>query len=335
MRHAMRLPAVLLCCLVAATAARAESLTVYSALEDDEIASYLAGAHKALPDLDIHVLRLSTGDLAARLLAEAGAPRNDIIWGEALTSVLDPRIQALLAPATGPAIAALPPMARDGAHRWSAPTGYVTAFCVNTEALKARGLPMPTSWADLTAPGFRGEVVMPDPVSSGVGYMQVSAILQAMGPAKGWQLLAKLAPNIAQYTPSGSNPCKLARTGEYAVGVSLDLVALQSVAAGYPVRMVIPSDNVGYELEANAVMRASAHAPAATRFVDWLASADAATYYRSIKTIVTVPGSTPDPDQLARGLPANLRERLAPVDFPAAARGRPGVVAGWKALTGY
>jgi iron(III) transport system substrate-binding protein len=335
MHRSTRFQAALMCCLLAGTAAHAESLTVYSALEDDEITSYLAGARKAMPDLDIHVLRLSTGDLAARLIAEAGAPRNDVIWGEALTSVLDPRIQALLAATPGADIARLPVTARDTGGLWSAPTGYVTAFCVNTEALKARGLPMPASWADLAQPAFRGEVVMPDPVSSGVGYMQVSAILQAMGPTKGWQLLAKLAPNVAQFTPSGSNPCKLARTGEYAVGVSLDLVALESVSDGYPVRMVIPSDNVGYELEANAVMRASAHPQASARFVNWLASADAATYYRSIKTIVTVPGTAPDPTQVARGLPSDLRARLAPVDFTAAARNRPAVVAGWKALTGY
>lgn len=335
MRRPIVIKAALMCCLMAGAVVHAESLTVYSALEDDEIASYLAGAHKALPDLDIHVLRLSTGDLAARLIAEAGAPRNDVIWGEALTSMLDPRIQSLLAATQGAQIRQLPASARDAQGYWSAPTGYVTAFCVNTQALHARGLPMPTSWADLTRPEFRGEVVMPDPVSSGVGYMQVSAILQTMGTARGWQLLARLTPNIAQYTPSGSNPCKLARTGEYAVGVSLDLVALESVADGYPVRMVIPSDYVGYELEANAVMRASAHAAASARFVNWLASADAATYYRSIKTIVTVPGTAPDPTQLARGLPANLRERLAPVDFSTAARNRPGVVAGWKALTGY
>ena len=52
----------------------------------------MAGAKKAMPDIDLKVLRLSTGDLGARILAEAANPQNDVIWAWALTNVLDPRV---------------------------------------------------------------------------------------------------------------------------------------------------------------------------------------------------------------------------------------------------
>ena len=43
------------------------------------------------------------------------------------------------------------------------------AFCVNNEVLKAKNLPMPTSWEDLLDPVYEGEIVMPNPASSGTG----------------------------------------------------------------------------------------------------------------------------------------------------------------------
>src|SRR4030042_1167083 len=47
-----------------------ESVTVYTSLETDEIVKYQDVARKDLPDLEINIIRLSTGDLGARMLAE-------------------------------------------------------------------------------------------------------------------------------------------------------------------------------------------------------------------------------------------------------------------------
>jgi len=83
---------------LAAFGARAGTVTAYTALEENEITDYLAAAKKSLPDVDVKVLRLSTGDLGARILAEAGNPQHDVIWGWAVTNMLDPRITAMLEP---------------------------------------------------------------------------------------------------------------------------------------------------------------------------------------------------------------------------------------------
>src|SRR3546814_6370072 len=50
--------------------ALAGEVTIYTALEDDEVADYMDAAKKAMPDVTFHVLRLSTGDMAARLRSE-------------------------------------------------------------------------------------------------------------------------------------------------------------------------------------------------------------------------------------------------------------------------
>ena len=110
---------------------------------------------------------------------------------------------------------------RDPDNRWFAVTGYMAAFCVNNEVLAAKDLPMPASWEDLLNPVYRGEVVMPNPASSGTGYLQIASLLQMKGEDAGWQYLDGLDENIAQYIKSGSRPCNVASEGEYAIGAQL------------------------------------------------------------------------------------------------------------------
>ena len=45
---------------------------------------------------------------------------------------------------------------------------------------------------------------MPNPASSGTGYLDVTGWLQMWGDADGWKFMDALHENIAQYTHSGS-----------------------------------------------------------------------------------------------------------------------------------
>ncbi len=164
--------------------AHAGAITVYTALEEDEIAAYLKAANAAMPDLKVNVLRLSTGDLGARLIAEASNPQQDVIWGFAVSNMLDPRLQNLLEPYAAKGMDALPAQYKGADKKWFAATGYVAAFCVNTDRLKSKNLPMPTSWEDLAKPVYKGEIVIPSPAASGTGYLQIVALLQGLGQEK-------------------------------------------------------------------------------------------------------------------------------------------------------
>lgn len=310
--------------------AQAGTITAYTALEEDEIKDYIAAAKKDLPDVEVKVLRLSTGDLGARILAEASNPQHDVIWGWALTNTLDTRISALLEPYApkGSDKLAAKDKAADG--KWFATTGYMAAFCVNTEVLKAKNLPVPTSWKDLTNPIYKGEVVMPNPVSSGTGYLQIAALLQSKGNEEGWKFLKSLDGNVAQYIKSGSRPCKSARAGEFGIGTSLAFAAMQSMEEGYPVKMVIPTDGAGYELEASALMASAKNKADAKRFLDWTLSPNAAALYTKYKEIVTIPGAPQSKAAKAAGLPVDLSKTLYPMDFAKSAKDRDAILAAWQ-----
>ncbi len=316
--------------ICAATAASAGSLTVYTALEEEEVAGYVAAAEKTLPDVELNVLRLSTGKLGARILAEADNPQADVIWGWAVTAMMDPRILEMLDSYKAKGVDVLPDRFRDPQDRWFAPIGYMGAFCVNTARLEDKGLPMPSSWADLENPAFKDEVLMPDPNSSGTGYLHVNAVLQSMGTEKGWAQLEAVDPNMAQYTSSGSKPCKSARVGEYTVGISLAFTAMQSIDEGYPLAMVFPEGGVGYELEASGLMSSSDNKADAKKFLDWTMSDEAIDLYQQYKALITIPGVKSKAATEEMGMPDDIGEVLADVDFAESAKNQTAVKKTWK-----
>ena len=73
-------------CIVG-TAFAKDKVVVYTSLENEEVVDYLKLAKQDLPDLDIQAIRLSTGELGARMLAERDNPQADCIWGWAVTNM--------------------------------------------------------------------------------------------------------------------------------------------------------------------------------------------------------------------------------------------------------
>ncbi|MEP3053799.1 ABC transporter substrate-binding protein [Ascidiaceihabitans sp.] len=312
------------------TTALAGELTVYTSYEEDEAAAFLELAAEAMPDIAFNMLRLSTGDLAARIIAEKGNPQHDVIWGFAASTIVNPEIEETLEPYTPVGVDSIPAAFRSEDDKWFAVTGYMAAFCVNNERLETLGLEAPTSWADLLKPEYQGEVVMPNPASSGTGYIMVSSLLQMMGEEAGWAMLDQLDGNVAQYIKSGSKPCHAASAGEYAVGASYDMRAIKNIAEGFPISMAIPSEGSGNELEANALVASSDNKEDARRFLDWTVTTEAATAYLDWKAIVTIPGGTMPQRFIDAGLPEDTSTVLHPTDFGAAANDRAAIIAEWQ-----
>src|SRR3990170_5883525 len=278
----LALAAALLAALFAGPAlAQKQTVVIYTAIENEQITEYKKSYEKLLPNLDVKILLFSTGDISARFMAEKDNMQADLIWGVAATNMLVFKNAGLLAPYAPKGLERVQPLFRDKTNppSWVGIDVFMSAFCVNTEVAKKHGLPMPASWADLTKPVYKGHVVMSNPNSSGTGYLSVVSVLQRLKEAEGWKYLDALDRNIAEYTKSGSKPCKDAAAGERAIGVSFEYVALAMKQKGSPVAMVLPREGAGYEMEANALTRKGAGNPAAKRFLDWAITDEAMALY--------------------------------------------------------
>jgi iron(III) transport system substrate-binding protein len=247
MTRAKVLRAILLGCAAGAlmsTAAAAQTeLTVYTAVEAEDLDKYAARFNEAHPDITINWVRDSTGVVTAKLLAEKDNPQADVIWGLAATSLLLMKGEGMLEPYAPAGLDRLDPKFRDAANPpyWTGMDAWVAAICVNTVEADKLGLPMPTSWEDLTDPVYQGYIAMPNPNSSGTGFLDVSSWLQLFGEDAGWDYMDRLHQNIAFYTHSGSKPCKDAARGEVPIGVSFAFRGAKSKAEGAPLEIIIPS----------------------------------------------------------------------------------------------
>ena len=306
--------------------AQKQVVVVYTAIENEQITEYKKAYEKSLPNVDVKMLRLSTGDIAARFMAEKDNMQADLIWGVGATNLLVFKNAGLLEPYAPKGLEKIQPLFRDKANppSWVGIDIYMSAFCFNTEVGKKNNLPKPESWADLTKPVYKGHVVMPNPASSGTGYLSVASILQRMGEVEGWKYLDALNVNIAEYTKSGSKPCKDAAAGERGVGVSFEYVALEMKKKGSPVEMVLPKEGSGYEMEANALTKKGAKNPAAKQFLDWAASDEAMALYAKYFAAVGIAGY-PVPE----GLPKDITKVVYPNDFDWSAKNRDRILAEW------
>jgi len=64
------------------------TITVYTALEDEQVSEYLNVFNKRYPKIKVNIIRESTGIITAKLLAEKSNPQADLVWGTAASSMM-------------------------------------------------------------------------------------------------------------------------------------------------------------------------------------------------------------------------------------------------------
>lgn len=320
-------PLAIVAALLAGAAQAETTLTVYTALEADQIKAYQEQFEKENPDVKIKWVRDSTGVITAKLLAEKANPQADVVMGVAASSLLVLDKEGMLQPYSPKGVEKLAKQYVDGAATpsWVGMDVWGATICFNTVEAAKQGLKKPESWRDLLKPEYKGKIVMPNPASSGTGYFDVSAWLATMGEKEGWSYMDKLHDNIAQYTHSGSKPCKQAASGEFPIGISFEYRAAKLKEGGAPIDLVFPREGLGWDLEATALMKGSKHLDAAKKLADWSASRNANELYEKNFAIVAYPGVA----KPLANIPANYEQLLVKQDLKWSAANRDRILNEW------
>ncbi len=313
---------------VASNAMAQTELTVYTAVEAEDLKRYAETFNQEHPDIKINWVRDSTGIITAKLLAEKNNPQADLIWGLAATSLLLMKSEGMLEAYAPAGVELLDPKFVDNSNppAWVGMDAWVAAVCYNTVEAGKLGLPVPTSWKDLTDPVYKDHLIMPNPNSSGTGFLDVSSWLQMFGEDGGWAFMDALHQNIARYTHSGSKPCKLAAAGEIPIGISFAFRGAKSKAAGAPLEIIVPSEGVGWDMEATAIMAGTANLEAAKTLVDWTITRTANEMYNTGYAVVAMPGVAKPVEHFPEG----LNEAMIDNDFEWAASNRKAILTEWQ-----
>lgn len=265
------------------------TVDVYTHNEVDEMKALVDDA-EAATGLKINVLRLSSNEGWARVENEAPNFGADMQWGQLQSNALRGVSKDFFEPYISPTWEDVPDKFKDPEGRWYGWSYWYDLIAVNTDVLEAKGLDKPTSWADLTDPQYKGEIIMPDPGTSGTAYLMISTILQIMGEEAGWEYFEELHENVGQYTKSGTQPAQLVGQGEYAVGISWDQAVFDRIAEGYPMEAVIPSEGVGYSLDVVWMFKDTKNRAAVEKLIDYIGSDEGMKSAANVRALVTKPG---------------------------------------------
>lgn len=185
-------------------------LTIYAAEGYD---AAMGKAFQAATGIPTKVNDDSTGPLTTKIEAEKNNPQWDVFWvdGDSVFASLDK--QGLLLKGWEPKVnyTSLAQRIVPKDHSYI-PTGVTMAAAVvyNSKTLAHP----PTSWSQLLAPKFKGEVGMNDPAVSGPTYPYIAGMSQSLGGvAKGEDFYKKLKANGLHVYQTNTNTLQALETG--------------------------------------------------------------------------------------------------------------------------
>ena len=246
-------------------------LTIYTALSEAELPYYFR-AFEEDTGIRINFVRLSSGEMMARVQAERDNPLATLMYGGPSDTFIAAQRAGLLYPYQSPELVNIPVQYHDPDGYWNAFYVGAISFANNTEWFAENNLPFPESWADLLRPELRGHITMAHPSTSGTAYTVLATIMHLYDDEEdAWAYLMALNENIRHYTRAGAAPVMEVALGEAAVAITFSHDALRPAAEGYPIHVTFPSEGTGFEVGAIALIRGGFEHEQenARKFIDW------------------------------------------------------------------
>jgi iron(III) transport system substrate-binding protein len=174
------------------------------------------------------------------------------------------------------------PKYRDADGYWVTPRIVSVGLWYNVERLKKLGLPVPTSWHDLTNPVYQGEIVMGSPLYSGTWSSLVGAFSQKKG--FGWEFFEKMADNDPLLIPDNPDIARAVAAGERTVAAAITgYISIHPVYPKGSVKIVNPKEGMLVIQSSSGLVANRPHKNSGKLLQAFLASADAGNIIRNAK----------------------------------------------------
>jgi len=207
-------------------------VVIYTSAEDFRIEAMQKDLDANFPNHDIRIEYYSTGDLIAKLREEGTGTECDII-GEMEYGNLS-TITSILADLSAYDYSIYSDDMIPGELKYLPWYRNGGCIAINRTVLADHGLTVPESYFDLLKPEFQGLVSMPNPRSSGTGYMFLKSLVNTWGEQETFDYFEKLSENISSFTASGSGPVNALVSGEAAVGFAMTAQTVGEINNGFP-----------------------------------------------------------------------------------------------------
>ncbi len=248
-------------------------LTIVTSFPSDLTKVFKREFHKAHPDIKVEILKKKTTAGVKYIQETAEKNRTDLFWASAPDAfeVLkdDSLLQKYESNVKGlpDKVGAFPVNDPDGYYKGFAAAGY--GFMWNTRYLKAKKIPAPKEWVDLTKAVYHNHVGMSAPSRSGTTHLTVETLLQGKGWEEGWKMQKEIAGNFKTVTERSFGVPDGVNSGQFGVGIVIDFFGLSSKGSGFPVEFRYPTTTT--LVPANIAIVANApNKENAGKFIDFL-----------------------------------------------------------------
>lgn len=260
----------------------ASAMTLYTCASANVEQAVVAAFKKQHHGAKVNVFRAPTGQLNARVAADArsGGIQADVIWACDPLTMHGYDDQGLLRAWSPPNAADIP-----SADRTPHFTGIDLLYMV---LVVRKGVATPRSWFDLATPAFRGSVALPSPTFAASALGLLGYLSSA--PSYGIGYYQKLKDNEAVQVNAPTDALVGVEQGTYQAGVTLANAAYIDKAKGSPIEVVWPRPGGVAIYAPIGVTTKKDLSPLAEKFAFFAASRSGQKLMAAQDTYVTIPG---------------------------------------------
>ncbi|HIO91425.1 MAG TPA: extracellular solute-binding protein [Leucothrix mucor] len=249
------------------------NLTIVTSFPSDLTKVFKKEFKKAYPDIKLEILKKKTTAGVKYIQETSSKNRTDLFWASAPDAfeVLkdDSLLQKYESSVKGlpDKVGAFPVNDPEGFYKGFAAAGYGIMW--NTRYIKAKKIPAPQEWADLTKAVYHNHVGMSAPSRSGTTHLTVETLLQGKGWNDGWKMQKEIAGNFKTVTERSFGVPDGVNSGNFGIGIVIDFFGLSSKGSGFPVEFRYPTTTT--LVPANIAIVANApNKENAGKFIDFL-----------------------------------------------------------------
>jgi iron(III) transport system substrate-binding protein len=294
--------------LLAAAAAHAGEITLYTSMPKNNAEQLIDAFEKATPGVKVQLFRAGSGQVLNKLQGEFAARqvKADVVMLADEVSMADLKRDNRLYVYRDAPVKSLPKGSYDAGLTYFGTRIMTVGIIYNTKKVQKA----PTSWTDLVAGGNVKQTVMPSPLYSGAQLANLTLLTEM--PGIGWPYFEKMAKEGVQTVEGNGEVRNAVAEGSKSYGMVLDYMAIEAAVKGSPVSWVAPKEGVVAFYQPIAILQGAANVEDAKKFVNFLLSQRgqelaAKQGYRPLVANVAAP----------LGFPAMKTMKVIPVDAAA------------------
>lgn len=233
-----------------------DKIVIWTSGEDYKNNYYLTELRKQFPEYDIELEYMNSSTIAAKVVAEGDRCTADIIASEEYGYLY--KCEDYLAELTEFDYSVFLDDIVPANHKFTPELKNGGCIIINKSVLDKNNVSVPTSYQDLLDSKYKNLISMPNPASSGTGYMFLRQLTNEWGEDEAFEWFEKFSKNVLQYTSSGSGPVNQLKQGEVGIGLGMTSQAVKEINDGVPFDIVFFEEGSPFSMYGNAVLEKSA-----------------------------------------------------------------------------